>query len=499
MSDFATRALKEFYRICEIPHGSFHTQEMFAYLCSALESRGYTIATDSALNILARKGSPHICLQSHYDMVCVGRAARGLGVEPYTERDESGREWLRARDSSLGADNGIGMACMLALDSENIELLFTNDEEVGMLGANALDMPLHAPLLLNLDSERLGEITLGCAGGVDIACHFPLVKAESARYPYTYTLQSEGFLGGHSGIDIHKGRENAIVELVRLLSGQDTAFLSLEAGEKRNSIPVSVKCTLKSCTPLPPCHSMASGARFIIESIDSTESCALDFAPCYALTPFLESFARLKNGVHSASDDGVLASLNCSLLTLQNGVLRLDIMARANATSLLDLLIAHIESAFVDSQHAGTETMAHTPQKTEARENLADAKGRDESLEGKASEGKQGGNATIETSGFYAPWQRSIAPSHPALTTLRALYKQQDIEAREVQIHAGLECGILKQRLLSFAQTPRELEVLSIGPTIRAPHSCDERLDLEDFRQFCAVLENFINTYKGEK
>lgn len=487
MSDFATRALKEFYRICEIPHCSFHTQGMFAYLCSALESKGYTLTTDSALNILARKGSPHICLQSHYDMVCVGSASLGKGVEPYIERDESAREWLRARDSSLGADNGIGMACMLALDSENIELLFTNDEEVGMLGANALDMPLHAPLLLNLDSERLGEIALGCAGGVDIACSFALVRAESSLYPHTYTLRSEGFLGGHSGIDIHKGRENAIVELVRLLSGQDIALISLEAGEKRNSIPVGLKCTLKSRAPLPPCHTTAQGARFVIDSMDSIESAessALDSAPCYALTPFLESFARLHNGVHSASDDGVLASLNCSLLALHNGVLRLDIMARANATDLLEALIAHIESAFVDSQHIGTE----------ARKNLAGAK-----EENTRSEGANGGGVIIETSGFYAPWQRSIAPSHPALTTLHALYKQQGIEAREVQIHAGLECGILKQRLLSFAKTPRKLEVLSIGPTIRAPHSCDERLDLEDFRRFCVVLENFIHTYKGEK
>ena len=180
-NDFATRTLQEFEALCAVSHCSFHTQDMFRYLCATLTRKGYEIASDKAKNIYAKKGKPKLCLQSHYDMVCVGISAQGRGVEIVREGN-----FLRAKDSSLGADNGIGMACMLALQSDDIELLFTNDEEVGMIGANNLALRIESPLLLNLDSEDIHEIVLGCAGGVDIECEVDFCEQPTLKQsPHT--------------------------------------------------------------------------------------------------------------------------------------------------------------------------------------------------------------------------------------------------------------------------------------------------------------------------
>lgn len=461
---FENRVLDTFTQLCAIPHCSFHTQGMFEYLIQNLKRLGYTIKTDEAHNILATKGNPKICLQSHYDMVCVGESDKGMGVQPYI-RNEHGRQLLCGKDSSLGADNGIGMACMLALDAADIELLFTNDEEVGMIGANALSIPIQSSLLLNLDSEELGEIVLGCAGGIDIECQIMLdsKKHDSSldlplkeEFRYTYHLRSEGFLGGHSGIEIHKNKENAIIELMFLFSTLDVMVVSLQAGEKRNSIPVGVDCVLHSRTALQERYFTPQGACFVLEELDSREYRDKD---CFHVKTFVPFFLALHNGVHVASSEGVLASLNCSMLIQEGALLKLVIMARANTDTLLHRLTAHIQSIASFTTHI-----------------------------------------EVKTSGFYSAWERSVSDSHPALLRLRSLYAQYDVSVRIAQIHAGLECGILKKRLLAQQKTPRDLEVISIGPTIHAPHSCSESLDLEDLKSFCAILENFVSCgFEGER
>ena len=218
MNPFATHCLETFHNLCTIPHCSFHTQDMFVYLCTTLKDKGYEVQSDEAKNIYAKKGNPKICLQSHYDMVCVGDSTQHKGVKTI-EKDG----FLYAQNSSLGADNGIGIACMLTQNASDIELLFTNDEEVGMIGANALSMGISSHLLLNLDSEDLNEIVLGCAGGADIECSINLkpflqpIKTLLKNYPYIYHITSRGFNGGYSGINIHKNIENAIVEYGFLL------------------------------------------------------------------------------------------------------------------------------------------------------------------------------------------------------------------------------------------------------------------------------------------
>ncbi|TLD86874.1 MULTISPECIES: M20/M25/M40 family metallo-hydrolase [Helicobacter] len=445
-------ALEAFSALCAIPHCSFHTQDMFAYLCDTLTAQGYEVQADEAKNVYAKRGNPRICLQSHYDMVCVGDSTQHLGVE-IVKKDG----FLQAKNSSLGADNGVGMACMLAQKAKDIELLFTNDEEVGMIGANNLALKIQSSLLLNLDSEDLHEIVLGCAGGVDIECEINLknfakpLDSVLNTHPHIYHITSKGFLGGHSGIDIHKNKENAIVEFGFFLSTLDSYIVNLNAGEKRNSIPVGLEATILCAKNIESCFSTPQGAHFEAKSLQSLEN-APTFV--YHQNAIVSLICGIHSGVYATSAQGTLSSLNLSLLRQKDSLLEIIIMARANTDSFLQRTINRLQSSihFLNP------------------------------------------HCTMRTSGYYSPWEKSIDSNHKALKLLDSIYSKHSITPHLAQIHAGLECGILKRQILKH-NTDLNLEVISIGPTIHEPHSCNERLDLTHFRIFCAILDEFINTY----
>lgn len=272
--------LQIFERLCEIPHKSYHTQEMFDYLCGFCKSLGLEVRTDRARNIYICKKplkcevSPKICLQAHYDMVGVGRAQFGEAITPYV--DSCG--FLRARESSLGADNGVGVASILWLFMQEryapyIEAILTNDEEVGLCGANELELPIKSNFLLNLDSEFFGEIIIGCAGGFDVEFDFCVrdfayadsgvglaeedlaiknaVEKKARKSKKLYEIKAFGFEGGHSGVDIHRNIRSSIVEFARLIEmicegcGEGLCELyDLRSGEKPNSIPVGLEAIM---------------------------------------------------------------------------------------------------------------------------------------------------------------------------------------------------------------------------------------------------------------
>ncbi|TLD89963.1 M20/M25/M40 family metallo-hydrolase [Helicobacter sp. MIT 03-1614] len=454
MNDFALQSLQEFYKLCEIPHCSFHTQDMFSYLCTTLTHKGYEVQSDEAKNIYAKKGNPSVCLQSHYDMVCVGDSTQHKGIQTI-QKDN----FLCAKNSSLGADNGIGMACMLAQNAPDIELLFTNDEEVGMIGANHLGLKIESSLLLNLDSEDINEIVLGCAGGVDIECEIdlkafnkPLAQLTS-NYPHIYRITSKGFLGGHSGIDIHKNKENVITEFGFFLASLDVYILMLQAGEKRNSIPTGLDSIIACTTPLNETFTTPQGAIFDITPIKDNIT---SYQYAYHKNAIIPLICGIHSGIYAVSSQGTLSSLNLSLLAQQEETLKLIMMARANTDILLQRTINRLQNsvAFLNP------------------------------------------HCSLHTSGFYSPWEKSIDDNHPALTLLQTLYTSHHITPHIAQIHAGLECGILKRQLLSLG-SHTNLDVISIGPTIHTPHSLNECLDMRDFEIFCAILHDFIISYKG--
>lgn len=423
-----------FEEISKIPHCSHDTDKLFDYICKFCQNTGYKIKTDSAKNIYAYSKKPKLCFQSHYDMVCVGEASHKKGLKLYTQEG-----FLKAKDSSLGADNGIGVATQLYLMQKytDLEFLFTSNEEVGLLGAKDLEVCISSDYLINLDSECFGEIVLGCAGGYDGEVTFRLEKLQK-EYKNTYKITSRGFKGGHSGIDIHKNIPNAIISTMKFLENIEYGIFSINGGEKTNSIPVFIEAIISTD------ENLKSNENFLIEEFKEKvmfykSKCIRDF------------ILNLKSGVREMQDNEVIDSLNISLIHTQNEEIKISLMGRANIKTLLEK----------NSQEVY---------------NLAK---------------KISSEAKITLSDFYPPWQRSLSDDDEFLNIVKKAFKNNSIKI--CQIHAGLECGILAERFEKMGKG--NVKMLSIGPTILNPHSINEKLDLNSFEAFLEVLEYLLQNY----
>jgi dipeptidase D len=379
-----------FEKITKIPHCSGNTGELRDFIVSWAKNFGYEVMVDKAGNILATCEKPKICLQSHYDMVCVGSA-------PDIEIVKDG-EWLRAKNSSLGADNGIGVAIMLYLLSkkENIEALFTNDEEIGLVGAFNLDLEIKSEYLLNLDSED-ENIYIGSAGGVDCKIIYP--KSTKKVYGVKGELKVDKLPGGHSGVDIDKNIPNAIVEILKRVNS--TAYI--KGGERRNSIPVSAVS---------------------VEIFEGSEE-------------------------FEVYDDKYIHFLK----ELPHGVMEYDFKYKVPSKS--------INFALID----GFEVILSA--RANSNEKLQELK---EYIKSKAKE------AEVVFEGEYPAW----APEENELVK-----KFQKITKKELKvIHAGLECGILKNKLC--------VEVASFGPIIENPHSVRERVNVKSIERVAKWIDELI-------
>ncbi|NPA55234.1 MAG: aminoacyl-histidine dipeptidase [Epsilonproteobacteria bacterium] len=219
--------LEYFKQITAIARCSGNTHQMQEFLVNFAKDRGYKVKVDMYGNILATSQNPKVCFQAHYDMVCIGDYKNIEIIQ------EDG--YLKAKNSTLGADNGIGVAIMMTLMDkyDNLEFLFTNDEEIGLIGAMNLKLKPKAKNLINLDSED-ENIYIGCAGGFDVE-----IKVNTKRKPYfgeVYKISIDSLEGGHSGVDIDKPHTNAIKAIVSKLKPTYT-LLAFKGGDRINSIP----------------------------------------------------------------------------------------------------------------------------------------------------------------------------------------------------------------------------------------------------------------------
>ena len=372
--------LEHFKTLCTIPRCSHEADAMLAYLEAKAREYGCDTRTDTAGNLLCSRPGATVTLQAHYDMVCIGRAPEVVPVE------ENGR--MHAEDSTLGADNGMGMAIMLALMEEGaaVDALFTADEEVGLLGARALELPLKTPYLLNLDSEEYGEITVGCAGGVDLNVTLPL--RTRMKEAWCYELVADGFPGGHSGVDIDRNIPNAVKELAARLYALEAEVVLFEGGERRNAIARRASALIAFDTPRRIDGAKALGRREcrVIEN---------------DVVRMLHGFAH---GVreYDAKLGIVRTSVNLAEVATGEGMLNVKLSAR----SMNDGALRRIES----------ETKAYF----------------------------EAFGAAVESEGYYAPWE----PEENAfVATVREAYESVlGAPVRIGAIHAGLECGILGQK-----------------------------------------------------
>ncbi len=416
---------KKFIQLTQIPHCSHQAEALRNFLVDFARERGYRVEVDSADNILAYKGKPTLCLQAHYDMVCMGKAPE---IETY---EEGG--WLKARDASLGADNGVAVAMMMALMERSLELefLFTADEEVGLVGANALDFPLYSKQMLNLDFEEEAEVCIGCAGGADIVASKQGSTVEGSGACYEVSVK--GLPGGHSGVDIDKGIPSAIQVLTGYLERHGVVQLSvLHGGERSNSIPANAVAVVRSDTTLEAEGEVA--VRLLKEHPSVlTEG--------RRLIRYISQFAQ---GVRET--DAVLGMPHSSI----------------------NLAIVHTDTL-------GNITIEYSARAMDM-----------EALSALTEETVQ----TCEVWGFEVQVKDKYPAWRPQSNDFTALVgkhmKGVFGHSRTMAIHAGLECGILSRKYPN-------IQFASIGPTIKYPHSTREMVNLKSVEDTYAVLCRIVS------
>jgi len=419
--------LDYFKIITAIPRCSFKTDEMKDKIIEIAQKLGYTVSCDKSGNVLCQKGNPKVCLQSHYDMVCVGDFEN---IE-LIEKDGI----LKAKNSTLGADNGMGMAIMFACMEiyDDLECLFTNNEEVGLIGASNLELELLSDKLLNLDGEEAHEIYIGCAGGIDIVAKHSLEYIPLNSNEIIYEVNIEDFPGGHSGVDINKGIDSAIKVLARELVQYELKLLHFQGGEFRNSISKSAKAIVAT-----PMELKFENSSLHVKNIDYKREYIQDGSN------IIKVFDAFAQGVRKfdKSLNIPATSINLGTISIKDGVLHIECSARAMNNKDLKILANETESFF---QLVGCKT----------------------------SQGN-----------FHAPWVPSTgAFSNVVKQEMKKVYDNADFCA----IHAGLECGILMQKQL------KNIEAIAIGPTIRFPHSLREECDLESVEKISLVVKRIID------
>ena len=418
--------LEYFEIITSTPRCSFKTEKMKEKIKEIAKNLEYTVSTDRSGNILCKKGTPKICLQSHYDMVCLGDVSKIELVEK--------NRILRARNSTLGADNGMGMAIMFACMEQfnDLECLFTNDEEVGLIGASELDLELTSSRLLNLDGEEEKEIYIGCAGGMDIISKLTLEYLPLNENESTYEVSISDLVGGHSGVDIDKGISSAIKILAEELVKHDLKLLHVEGGEVRNSIPKNAKAVIATCKDLELVNSALKA-----EKIEYKREYIKDGKNIIkGLNAFAQGVRGFDKNLNIPS-----TSINLGIVCVENGVLEIACAARAMNNEDLMTLSNETESFF---QLIGCQT---------------------------------------SQSDGHEPWVPDVGDFSNIVK--KEMSKVYD-DASFCAIHAGLECGILMQR------QSKKIEAVAIGPTIRFPHSLREECDLDSVERISKVVKNII-------
>lgn len=510
MSSNPTQEVLEiFYQLTTIPHGSKDTKQMLAFLQAFAKAHNYDVEIDTMNNLMAFKKSeiPQVCYQSHYDMVCVGVAAQNLPLKLIHNKKEYNnitQTWLKAQNSSLGADNGMGMAIMMYFMKKqvNAEFLFTNDEEIGMIGAKNLNIPIKSKILINLDSEVLGEITVGCAGGFDVTYRTEFNIQKVPPNWHYYILQSRNFAGGHSGLDINNpapNYQNAILESTKFLFNTAKNYkeshiilINWQGGEKRNSIPLHSKLIFASQEKL----TFEANDFFTITELKERNNDLLDHTnEIFLKTPMGIDFRILHDylitipiGVLDSEKDLVLNSLSLSHISFGNGILSLAFMGRANIKSLLDSNLENLKICLSQpiSMQKSNSTEITVSEYYPPWERQGDYDSLIQHLQANNAESEE-----IKTLAYYddsqSNFQRTLALMYQSIYQSVAAY---NIQPSIVELHAGLECGILLKRFKDMGLD--NIVALSIGPSINAPHSINESVWVESAGLIIEILESFM-------
>jgi len=416
--------IKHFQTLTQIPHCSKNADKLLDFLVDFAKSRDYSVEVDAVKNIYIHKGNPTLCLQAHYDMVCMGKAPV---LETYIENGI-----MRAKDSSLGADNGMAIAMMMQNMDEGLDLefLLTADEEIGLIGANEVAFELKSKYMLNLDSEDEAEVYIGCAGGADLVADKVDVYVEGKGACYEVAVK--GLSGGHSGVDIDKGIPSAIKVLGKyLVANNVTQLASIYAGERRNSIPANAVAIVRSEKAL------ADDAEVTVRRLKEEPKVLKEGSQ---IIKFIDVFQQ---GVLGMNDElGIPSiSINLAIITAdEKGGVKIEVSARAMSIEALEYL-------------------------TESTAKLFDFYG-----------------FSVDVQDKYPAWKPDISEfTNLVSEEMKEVFGRTKMMA----IHAGLECGVIAEKYPA-------MKFASIGPTIRYPHSTREEVDLASVERTYEVLVGVI-------
>ena len=462
-----------FEEICNIPHGSKNEKKISDYIVHFAEKRGLYCKQDEANNVLIKKAAtkgyeaqPTIILQSHIDMVCEknGNVSHDFETDGLKLSIEQGK--IKAKDTTLGADNGIGVAYVLAvLDAQDIdhpalEAVFTTEEEIGMGGAKAFDVSeLEGKIFINLDSEEEGEFVIGCCGGNKTDVLLPIVWEDTPQNSVPYLLKITGLKGGHSGSDIHLQRANANKLIGRILfeifNVYDISVASVMGGEKDNAITREAEAVLLL---------KEEQVQQIKENINYfNEICAKEYQGVEENIVF--SLLPMKENVGQCFSKQTTEKLIAILLLLPYGVETMDLYHNDLVESSSNIGAVKTEEEYVVFCNALRSSV-------ESRKELILQKIK---MIAKLTE------AEINVKGEYPEWpiKRNSDIERICKQIYHAMYgKQAEIKA----IHAGLECGIFSKRM------GEEIDMISFGPNISGAHSPDEEVDIASVKRVWEFL-----------
>ena len=465
---------ESFYSLTQIPRPSGKRKEIADFLVNYGKSLGLETLQDEIGNVLIRKPAspgmenrPGVILQGHMDMVPQKNSDKVFDFEkdPIQAYVEDNGEWVTADGTTLGADNGIGVATAMAILADKnavhppLEAFFTVDEETGMYGANDLKGGwLKGKYLLNLDSETEGELYVGCAGGIDGEATFKYQPVETEEGDIALRVEIKGCKGGHSGCDIHLQRANAIKLLFRFLKDAVANFEArlacVEGGNMRNAIPREAAAVIT----IPE-----ESYQDLQDLVDRYED--LFLREYDGVEPDLTFKATEVECPKTEMPEDVQDFLIHAITLCPHGVYRFipempDIVETSNN-------LAIIETKKVTDQQSVVKAICLTRSNVESRkEELASVIQSAFSLAG----------AEIKFSGAYPGWQPNFKSG--LLKTMKETYvKEFGNEPRIVTIHAGLECGIIGSKY-------EGMEMISFGPTIEHPHSPDERVNIATVQKF---------------
>ena len=467
---------KHFEALTQVPRPSGHLEKVQEFLIEFGKSINVETWKDEAGNIIMRKpatpgleGRKGIILQAHMDMVPqkTPDSKHNFETDPITTVVKG--DWLYADNTTLGADNGLGVAAIMAIFEDSslqhgpLEALITADEETGMYGAFGLKGgELQGELLLNLDSEEEGVLYIGCAGGLDITASREFMEVE----PYegedaAVKVQLKGLRGGHSGLEINAGRGNANKLMARFVrEAIDECAVSIASwhgGNMRNAIPASCEVVLTlSKEGVDELKSIAAKYEALYNSEYATieEGITLSVEECEVPETIVpEQIQDNLIDVILACHDGVLrfiptipdtveTSSNLSIVTIDGGAAQINILARSSCDTMKEFLALQLSSCFA----------------------MAGMK--------------------VELSGGYSGWQPNV--NSPLLAALKIAYNEMFGKQPDVRvIHAGLECGIISTNY-------PKMDMVSFGPTLMSPHSPTERVEIPTVEKFYSLVKALV-------